>query len=234
MSITYPALLDKVMTGLRIRNSKQDSAFSLFPTGFYKPFITIARDPGSGGHPIGRMVAKELNFQFLDDEILEDIAKSTKKRKEVLQNIDEKGRSAIDDLLHGLLNPEYVSDITYVSELIKVVLSHAYKGHVVILGRGANFITPFAQGLHVRITAPYSVRVRRAIDFEGHTPEKAREVIAKVQKDRKEFVKQYLRKDIEDTDAYDLSINTTYFTPAESTDLITRAFHAKFGRFKLR
>ena len=234
MAHTHTALLDKVLTNLRVKNTKHDFDFSLFPTGFHKPFITIARDPGSGGHPIGRMVAKELKFEFLDDELLEEIAKSTKKRKEILQNVDEKGRSAIDDLLQGLLNPDYVSDITYVSELIKVILSHAYKGHVVILGRGANFITPFAQGLHVRLTAPYPVRVRRAIDFEGHTPEKARDVIAKVQKDRKEFVKQYLRKDIEDTDAYDLSINTTYFTPAEATDLILRAFHSKFDRFKLR
>ncbi len=222
------------MTGLRLRNAKQEVEFPFSDTGFYKPFITIAREPGSGGHPIGRMVAQELKFQFLDDELLDDIAKSTKKRKEILQDIDEKGRSNIDDLLQGLLNPDYVSDITYVSEMIKVVLSHAYKGNVVILGRGANFITPFAQGLHVRLTAPYPVRLRRAIDFEGHTLDKARDVVTKLQKDRKEFVKQYLRKDIEDSNSYDLSINTTYFSPAQATDMILKAFHSKFNRFKLR
>lgn len=234
MSNTYTTLLNKVMTGLRLRDAKQNFDFPFSDTGFHTPFITIAREPGSGGHPIGRMVAKELDFRFIDDELLEEIAKSTKKRKETLQNIDERGRSAIDDMLQGLLNPDYVSDITYVSELIKVILSHAYKGKVVILGRGANFITPFAQGLHVRITAPYSVRVRRAIDYEGHTPEKAREIISKYQKERKEFVRQYLRKDIEDSNGYDLSINTTYFSPQESTDLIVKAFRYKFSRFGIR
>lgn len=234
MANTYEELIEKIFSRLKFTNVKPTLDFPFSKAGFRKPFITIAREPGSGGHPIGRMVAERLDFEFLDDELLEDIAKSTKKRKEVLKHIDEKGRSAIDDLLQGMLNPDYVSDIRFVSELVKVILTRAYQGNVVILGRGANFITPFAQGLHVRITAPYSVRVRRAIDYEGHTPERAREVIKKISKNRKDFVKQYLRKDIEDSNAYDLSINTTYYSPAQSTEMIVRAFRDKFKWFGMR
>ena len=233
MAFDYSEFVNKVMTGLRLSDaSSAASDFHSFHAAFQKPFITIARDPGSGGHPIGRLVAEKLGFQFLDDELLEDVAKSTKKRKDVIAQIDEKGRSAIDDLVHGLLNPDYVSDITFVTELTKIVLSYACNGKVVILGRGANFMTPFAQGLHVRITAPYAVRVQRAIDYEGLNYSMAKKVINQTESDRKNFVKQYLKKNIEDASSYDLTINTTYFDPEESADLVVKAFRSKFSRFK--
>jgi cytidylate kinase len=225
-------LVEKVMNRFTLRSEELDAQEFSSQDGFTHPFITIAREPGSGGHPIGQAVADRLNFKFVDEVLIEEVAKSTKKRKEILQQIDEKSRTAIEDLVQGMINPEYVSDITFFTELTKVILSYAYKGRVVILGRGSNFMTPFAQGLHVRITAPPAVRLQRAIDYEGHSLSKAKDVIAKVQKDRKDFVKQYLRKDVEDADSYDLTINTTYFSPDQSADLIISAFNAKFAPMK--
>lgn len=226
-------LVEKVMQRLHWRKELPTVLDNILPqSGFSRPFITIAREPGSGGHPIGRLVADRLKFKFVDDELIEGVAKSTKQRKEILQQVDEKGRSAIEDLVQGMFNPEYVSDLTFVTELTKVILSYAYRGDVVILGRGANFITPFAQGLHVRITAPRDVRLQRAIDYEGHSPAKAKEVVNKIQKDRKDFVKQYFRRDIEDADYYDLTINTAYFSPNQSADMIINAFSGKFSRTK--
>ena len=229
MTSIYSTLVEKVMSRFQLREDHTEVRAFFPKTGFSHPFVTIAREPGSGGHPIGRIVADRLHFHFVDEELIEEVAKSTKKRKDVLLDVDEKGRTVIQDLVQGIINPEYVSDLTFVTELTKVILSYAYKGNVVILGRGSNFITPFAQGLHVRITAPYPVRLQRAIDFEGHSPSRAREVISKYQKDRKDFVKQYLRKDIEDGDFYDLTLNTTYFSPEQSADLIIQAYNAKFS-----
>jgi cytidylate kinase len=197
---------------------------------FSKPFITISREPGSGGAPVARLVAKKLGFTFVDEQIVEKIAKSTKKRKNVIQAVDEKSRTAIDDIVHSLLNDEYVHDLRYVKELIKVILIYAHEGHCVILGRGANFITPFAYGLHVRITAPYKVRVQRAVDYEGYSEEKAKETIKKVEKDRREFVKQYFGHNIKKSNAYDITINTTYLDIEDTRDVIVKAFCHKFKR----
>jgi cytidylate kinase len=101
---------------------------------------------------------------------------------------------------------------------------------VVILGRGANFITPFAKGLHINITAPYAVRVQRARDYEGHNETEAKAVIAKLEKERKEFIKQYFKKDISKCNSYDLTINTTYFTIDQAADIVVEAFYRKFSR----
>jgi cytidylate kinase len=231
MEFSYEALLERVMTTLRLRDgvSKSAADHNRVPAErFSKPFITIARDPGSGGKLVGQAVAKQLGFTFYDHELIEEIAKSTNLRRNVLSHVDEKGRSALQDLIQGIINPNYVSDVTYFTQLCKVILSLAYQGNVVILGRGANFITPFAQGLHVRITAPKAVCIQRAIDFEGRSPVKAREVVEKIESDRREFVKQYFNKDIRRAHYYDLTINTTFYKPDEAAEIVLAAFKQKF------
>ena len=223
MDTRYYPLINKALQFFNLKESAVTPEHS-----FTKPFITIAREPGSGGAPIAEAVAQKLGFELIDEQIIDQIASSTKKRKEIIKAVDEKNRSKIEDIVHSVLNVEYIDDSAYVSELIQVILAYAYQGKCVILGRGANFITPFGKGLHVNITAPYKVRVQRAIDYEGHNLAKAKEIIAKVEKERREFVKQYFKKDPKKVNSYDLTINTTYFDFKQSRDIIIEAFHRKF------
>ncbi len=200
---------------------------------FSKPFITIARDPGSGGAPIGREVARRLGFEFYDQQIIDETAKTAKLRREVIQKLDEKGRTTVQDFVQGLLNPNYVSDVTFVKHMTNVIVTLAYNGNAVILGRGACILTPRDKGLHVRITAPLSVRIQRAIEHEKVSPQKAKEIVREVGKDRRDFVRQYFGADIRNSDNYDLVINTENFAVEESVDLILEAFNRKFKRRQL-
>lgn len=194
---------------------------------FSNPFITIAREPGSGGAPIGQEIAKRLGFTFVDQQIIDEIVKSSKLRKDIVEALDEKGRTAIQDFIHGILNPEYVSDIRYIRSMTKVIASLAYGGNVVILGRGANFLTPRDRGLHVRITAPRPIRIERAIKYEGMSPTQAREVIREVEKDRREFVKHYFGENITQSEHYDIVVNTAHLSVEESAEIIIAAFQRK-------
>lgn len=228
-------LLDKLIERFFKERELQDilndkSSFDILP--FATPFITIARDPGSGGAPIGRELARRLGYQFYDHELIEEIARKTKMRKEILTEVDEKSRSAIQDLVHGLFNPEYVSDMTFLRHLARVVLTLAVKGNVVILGRGANFFLPQDKGLHVRITAPLPVRVQRAVQYEQLSFAQAKDVVAKHERERRDFVKQYFGKDIRRSEHYDLILNTQFFEVSDSVDLILRAYRAKFPRLR--
>lgn len=225
----YAPLIDKLFQFLDVKQKLADENLAS-ESAFVRPFITVAREPGSGGAPIARAVADKLGFELVDEQIIEKIAKSTQKRKAIVKEIDEKSRTHIEDILHSVFNSEYMDETTYVHELVRIILTYAYKGNTVILGRGANFITPFARGLHVNVTAPYSVRVQRAMDYEGHSESKAKEVIAGVEKERKEFVKQYFGKVVTKVNSYDLSINTTYFAVEDARDVIIEALYRKFSR----
>lgn len=231
MSIHYYPLVNKLMNALKLREDlgahyiSEQSDFQ-----FVRPFITVAREPGSGGAPIAQAVAEKLGFTFVDEQIIEEIATSTRKRREIIKEVDEKSRTQIDDIVHSVLNQEYIDDLTYMKELTQVILAYALRGHVVILGRGANFITPFGQGLHVNIVAPYKTRVLRAQEFEGLSEADAKKIIKKVTADREQFIKQYFTKNKKKRTEYDLIINTHSFQVDEARDVVIEAFYRKFSR----
>ena len=229
MNINLSPILNRAANWSWLKQ-QMEFAYSQAESIFAKPFVTIAREPGSGGAPIAKALAERLKFEYVDEQLVEEVARSTRRRKEVIRNLDEKSRSAIEDLVHSVLNPEYVDESRYIQELFHTILAYAYVGEVVILGRGANFITPFARGLHVLVVAPYSVRVQRAMDFEGHTKEKAKQVIAEVEEQRRDFVKQYISRDVRKPYVYDLTINTQFYSIEDSVEIILLALQKKFPR----
>src|SRR5476649_1663353 len=127
MLVDYPPLVDKALSFFRMREKMADKISIAPEEAFVRPFITIAREPGSGGRPIARAVATKLGFACLDEQIIDEIAASTKKRKAIVQTIDEKTRSKIEDIVHSILNEEYLDDVKYITELTKVILSYALK-----------------------------------------------------------------------------------------------------------
>jgi len=223
----------KLIDSVFKRLGSASSSSSKHPKLSTSPFITIARDPGSGGKPIAHEVAKNLGFEFYDRALIEAIAKSAKRRHQVVDNVDERTRSAIQDLVHNLFNPEYISDTTYLNHLTRVVLSLASQGKVVILGRGANFIIPRQESLNVLITAPKSVRISRAIEYEHINQKEAKKRIEKISKERRDFVSQYFNKRYANPNYYDLIVNTQYLNLDQATELVISSFRAKFPSFLL-
>lgn len=228
MSLHYYPLINRLMSVMNVKdifNFSRDHQVM-----FTKPFVTVARQPGSMGRPIAKQVASRLGFHFLDEEIIDDIAESTKKRRAIIQAVDERSRSRINDMVHSFLNREYVDDFTYVKELTKVLLAHMYQGNVVIVGRGANFISPLEKGLHVNIVAPSDLRARRTMEFDEISFAEAKTQNTKLALAREGFIKQYFRKDVANCVNYDLTVNTANFSMDASTDIIVEAFYRKFPR----
>lgn len=229
MSLHYYPFINKM---INLAGLRKNAVFSneIIPEGIFNvPFITVCREPGSGGALVAQKVAKKLGFEYVDQQIIDEIAESTKKRKEIIKSIDEKARTSIQDIVHANLNKEYVSDYKYISELSKIILAYAYKGKVVILGHGANFITPDSKGFHVRVTAPLPIRRIRAVKYENLNAQEAKETIAKVEKDRIDFVKKYFKKDIKRASYYDMVLSTAYIDLDSAADLIIEGFYKKFS-----
>lgn len=196
----------------------------------YKPYITFSREPGSGGKPIAKLVAKKLGYKFYDKKLVDEVSLKMHRSTGLLKRVDEHRRSGIMDMVQGMLNPDYVSDETYFRNLCLVIYDLVQKGGVVIVGRGANFVVPQAYGLQVRVTAPYRVRVARAIQYEKIDNEEARERIRRDGEQRARFVKQYFGKNILRAKYYDLTINTTFYTVQQAADLVLEAYKLKFPK----
>ena len=193
-----------------------------------RPFVTVSREAGSGGKLVAKLVGKKLGFKVYNKVLIEMTAKKAKKRKALIEGLDERDRGFTDDLVHSLLNPEYVSEQTYIKSLCEVMLSVAQKGNCVLLGRAGNFITSQYGGLHVRISAPFLVRAGYTSQYEGYTLYEAKERVKKVDKRRKEFVKQYFSKNPSNANYYDLVLNSTYLSIDQIVDIVVVAFKKKY------
>lgn len=195
----------------------------------WNPDIAIDRDPGSGGHPIAKLVAKRLSWQLLDHSILSELATHFDIPASEFADIDERPRNWLMDVIHSIFNPHYISDVRYVNHLRKLLVSASKKGDIVVIGHGANHILPPDKCLRVRITASLSKRVENTYKFEHKASlEEARAWVEKVESRRVNFLRQYFGINPYNPWHYDLVISTDHLTLDQAADLIVQAFYAKF------
>lgn len=194
------------------------------------PHITVSREAGSGGKLIAKKLSKALNFEFYDEKLIDLVAKTVHKRRAVIAKLDESQRTILNDLVHRLLNPEYISAQTYIKSLCQVAEALAFKGGVVILGRGANFMTNSIGGLHIRVIAPFKVRVGYTVKYEKRSEKNAYFRVKKFDRERKEFVKQFFAKNPSNANYYDLVINTETLSIGKAVEIIVEAYKQKYRK----
>lgn len=73
--------------------------------------VTISRQFGSGGHEIGELLAKSLDIEFIDREIITETSKTSDIAQSVIESLDEKPTtsflySLVMGLRPGRLAPE--------------------------------------------------------------------------------------------------------------------------------
>ena len=77
--------------------------------------ITIGRQFGSGGHEVGRRLAKELGIKLYDKELLKLVAEESGICEKVLEHYDEKPTNS---LLYSIVMDVYPS-MNYVGTTLK-------------------------------------------------------------------------------------------------------------------
>jgi cytidylate kinase len=124
------------------------------------PVITVSGQPGSKGSIVAEQVAKRLEFDLFNRDIMKEIAQSVKMSTTFIDSIEKERLSGIEDFLASIVRDKYLHPDTYLVHLIKVVNTIAKHGRAVITGRGANFILPADSILSVRVIAPIEVRIK--------------------------------------------------------------------------
>jgi len=198
----------------------------------WSPDIVISRDPGSGGHIIAKKLAKKLNWQLFDKSLMKKLSEELGIPEQGVIDVDEHSRSWVSDFVHSIINPDYVSDVRYITQLKKLLSHAAKKSDLVILGHGANYILPPDKCLRIRVTAPFATRVDNTYKYEKFKSRlEAFQWVEKVEKQYNLFIRQYFGKNPHNPWDYDLVISTKDFTLDQSVDLIIQAFKIKFPKF---
>jgi cytidylate kinase len=190
------------------------------PAGFT---IAISREVGARGTSVAQTVGERLGWPVYDHELLELIAREQNLRVSLLESVDERRTSWIEEAMEGFAEIPAVSTSAYVRYLTETMLSLAAHGECVIVGRGAAQVLPPASTLRVRLVAPREQRIEWMMR-ERHLPhdEAARRVV-EVEHERMCFIRDHYLKDPTDQHGYDLVINSGRFSVAECAGLIVDA-----------
>jgi cytidylate kinase len=202
--------------------------------------VTIRGQLGSGAPEVGRQVAERLQVDYVDRQIIAEVAaRLHRQEQEVIAK--EMPPTSLLDRIAGALKHSYafgegmeaaylslgeipLDDTRYLQALQSVVRELAQNQPLVILGRGSQFILKDYPGaLHVLVVAPLEIRVKRLMQDRNFDQETAKQEIARSDKSLREFVKRYFKAELEDPIHYDLVINTERFSFQAASSIVVDA-----------
>lgn len=181
--------------------------------------ITIAREYGSGGRYIGKLVAEKLGIKLYDKEFVEEIAKDTGFSAEYIESNEQK-RTVLDNVNGGYYVGLNNADELFIKEsnLIKEL---AEKESCVIVGRCADFILKDKENVFkIFINNTMENKIKRATEFYGMNKEKAKKEISRINKLRANHYKYYTDKDWREPSNYDICINSDAVGIENAVELI--------------
>jgi cytidylate kinase len=183
--------------------------------------LTIARKYRSGGREIGKAIAEQLNYDYIDrGRILNDMRTEGKQWEERAKFFDENYPNIwerYDWSFRGFvaLNQSHFLD-------------YALKDNVVIMGRGGNFLLKgIPHVLRVRMIAPIEQRIEKVMEQEGVNSETARLLIEKTDSEMAGLIYVIYGKDWDNPAEYEMVFNTGIQTPDEIITLIKNALLEK-------
>ena len=188
--------------------------------------ITIAREYGSGGRYIGKLVAEKLGIKLYDKEFVKKVAEETGLSEEFIKNNEQK-REALADLNNGYYFGLNNADELFLKES-EIIKNTAEKESCVIVGRCADFILNDRKDVtKVFIYSNMKNKVKRATEFYGLDKAKAEKEITRINKLRANHYKHYTEKEWNNPNNYDICINSDTLGVEKSADLICEIVNKK-------
>jgi cytidylate kinase len=211
------------------------------------PVITISRQFGAAGVPVGRALAERFGAEFLDRAIVAQVAVRSGIPETELETYDERLPSFWQRIAAALAtsSPEVVIPDAPYADLATHLTTHdrlvaitrsiieeaAERGNAVIVGRGGAFILAQRPGtLHVQLHAAIDARIRYLISRVDEAPpdvrpdeRSLREMCKSVDAARAAYIRGTFGADWLDATNYHLSIDTGHLGVERTVELIARS-----------
>lgn len=197
------------------------------------PVVTISRESGTGGGPLGRRLATRLGFSCWDREIVTELARLLHTDETTINGFDERSRGGIEDFVGMSLFSQEFASADYSDQIRRIVDTLAHRGRAVIVGRGAQFLIDPHDALRVRLVAPLELRAREVETRENVSFEVAKQMVESDDRERAAFVLQVMGRHVADPTHYDIVVNTASYGPERADALVLTAYLAKFGNLPL-
>lgn len=186
------------------------------------PVITITRQYASGGSDVARLVAAQLEWDVIDNEFVDQVARRAGVPPAEIAQRDERAPGLLERLARTLAAaspeisvasaalPRVEQDEAAIVELTeRVIAEAAAHGRIVLVGRGAQAVLAQRNdALHVYVVASKPWRARLAVERLGVNPAEADRVVEETDRQRDQYVKTYYARHRQDFSNYDMVVNT--------------------------
>ncbi len=193
--------------------------------------ITISRQFGAGGRTLGTLLAKKLNYRFLDDQIIQEIALHAKVSEGTVISMERTAGGTISRMISSLLSRDYMDRLTgegkgyldeeiYIQTLYDVMLKLAFEGNVILIGRGGQYILEnFDGAFHILLVANKEDRVAFMQKHYKMSDARAKTAVAGGEKRRNNLYRKFGMEDYNDPIHYHLVLNMSRISLEKAADL---------------
>lgn len=183
-----------------------------------RPFVTISRQAGAGGHSLARLLIDKLgeesdtelygDWEVFDQKLVAMVSDDPDLRVSVEALLGEEYRKAADDFFRQLLTATTHQDIV-MDRMFRLVRTIAEVGKSVIVGRAGSEVTRgLGPSVSVRLVAPEERRVARMMELLDYTEKDALSAVDRYDSGRARLLKRHFRVNIDDPLLYDSIWNT--------------------------
>ena len=190
-----------------------------------QPTITISREFGCEGLPVAEKTQALLQektgtpWAIMDRGIIDKVANDRDLSDELLTNLGEKSR-ILDEVMSTMFK-DWSSDRDHYRRLCNQIIPFAKTGNVIMVGIGAGLITQHMTNCYkFRIVAPMEFKIKSVARRHQISEIEAERLIVKRQKQRNDFIKDFLNKDVTDVSLYDVVFNNARNSADQIADMI--------------
>ena len=138
--------------------------------------FTITREMATGGRKLGRLLAKKLDYQYVDKSLFQKIAEDLDVSERTLESFEKSREYQISNTFAKVFSTSYIERIVgydrsvveeeeYQKSLGNLILETAREDNVVIIGRAAYFfLKDMKNCYHIRLVAPIDWRKKYALE----------------------------------------------------------------------
>ncbi|GAB6043756.1 cytidylate kinase-like family protein [Endothiovibrio diazotrophicus] len=173
------------------------------------PVVCISRDHGAGGIEIAERLAKRLDIEIYDKEILNAVAREANVDEALMEQLDDRVRRLKDGWIRSLLTGQDVFPEHYRHHLVNVLLGLTQTGGV-IMGRGAHVVLANRNVFRLRVIGSQLRCAERVAEKYGMGIEEAEKRVETINHDRAKFVWDIFKRRLGECYHFDLVINTDH------------------------
>jgi cytidylate kinase len=174
--------------------------------------ITISREFGCEAYPTAEKLKAVLEkktgetWALVDRTLVDEVAKRHDLEAEILHNLGKRPRW-LDDMLSSL-SAKWKNERDHFQLLAQNIVSIASGGNAIIVGMGGAIVTQSMKNcIHFRIFGSQEFKINSIAHRARVSPAEAVTMIEKRQKAREKFVRDFLDKDINNINYFNLLIN---------------------------